>query len=51
MQVPADREEEFQPGHDLVVDGLRKRSRDKAPQAIAQDILVGGKAVLERLSR
>jgi hypothetical protein len=45
-RCPLDREEEFQPGRDLVIDGLRKRSPDRAPQAIAQDILVGGKAVL-----
>ena len=38
-------------GHDLVIDGLRKRSPDKARQAITQDILVGGKAILDRLAR
>jgi DNA-binding GntR family transcriptional regulator len=38
-------------GHVLVIESLRKRDPELARQAITQDILVGGKAVLERLQR
>lgn len=38
-------------GHLHVIEGLRKRSPDVAREAIAEDIIVGGKAVLEKLAR
>ncbi len=36
-------------GHVMVIESLHKRSPEGARRAIAQDILVGGKAILERL--
>jgi DNA-binding GntR family transcriptional regulator len=38
-------------GHDMVVESLRKRVPDRARMAIAQDILIGGRAILDRLPR
>lgn len=37
-------------GHLLVIDALRRRDPDAARQAIAQDILIGGQVVVEKLS-
>lgn len=37
-------------GHRLVIDALNKRDPDAARQAIAQDILIGGEVVVQKLS-
>jgi DNA-binding GntR family transcriptional regulator len=37
--------------HLMVIDGLRQRDPDKTRQAIAEDILIGGKAIIEKLQR
>ncbi|WP_322864949.1 GntR family transcriptional regulator [Aquicoccus sp. G2-2] len=38
-------------GHLLVIDALRRRDAEAARHAIAQDILVGGEAIIERLEK
>ena len=60
MQVPARRcltsiradrghSEGRKHGHVLVIESLRERALEKARQAISQDILVGGMAILDAL--
>jgi GntR family transcriptional regulator, colanic acid and biofilm gene transcriptional regulator len=38
-------------GHVLVIESLRRRAPDMARRAITEDILIGGKTILERLPR
>jgi DNA-binding GntR family transcriptional regulator len=38
-------------GHIQVIEGLRKRDPELSRQAIARDILIGGKAILERMTK